>query len=100
MNLAELMLWPIANRWGESRRSALAQHLALYTTLYPDSRTCAICAEIVDGCRRSGQPIETADAWIASAARQWRIPLVTADFRDYAAIADLEIVPIPAAPGN
>jgi predicted nucleic acid-binding protein len=100
MTLAELMLWPVANHWGELRRTALAQHLALYTTLYPDERTCAIWAEIVDGCRRSGQPIQTADAWIASAARQWHIPLVTADFRDYAAIAGLEIVPIPSPRGN
>ena len=94
MTRAELMLWPAANNWGESRRAALAQHIALYTTLYPDERTCAIWAEVVDHCRRAGQPIQTADAWIASAARQWRVPLVTADFRDYAAIGDLDVVPI------
>jgi predicted nucleic acid-binding protein len=94
MTRAELMLWPAANNWGESRRTALAQHIALYTTLYPDERTCAIWAEVVDHCRRAGQPIQTADAWIASTARQWRVPLVTADFRDYAAIGDLDVVPI------
>jgi predicted nucleic acid-binding protein len=42
----------------------------------------------------AGQPIQTADAWVASAARQWRVPVVTADFRDYAAISDLDVVPI------
>ena len=94
MTRAELMLWPAANNWGESRRAALAQHIALYTTLYPDDRTCAIWAEVVDHCRRAGQPIQTADAWIAATARQWRVPLVTADFRDYAAIGDLDVVPI------
>ena len=94
MTRAELMLWPIANNWGESRRAALAQYLMLYTTLYSDEPTCAIWAEIVDNCRRSGKPIQTADAWIASTARRWHIPLVTADFRDYAAIDDLDIVPI------
>jgi predicted nucleic acid-binding protein len=35
-----------------------------------------------------------ADAWIASTARQWSVPLVTTDFRDYAAIDDLDVVPI------
>jgi predicted nucleic acid-binding protein len=94
MTRAELMLWPVTNDWGESRRAALSQHIALYTTLYPDERTCAIWAEVVNRCRRTGQPIQTADAWIASAARQWGIPLVTADFRDYAAIDDLDVVPI------
>ena len=68
--------------------------MALYLTVYPDERTCAIWAEIVDQCRRAGQPIQTADAWIASAARQWGCPLVTTDFRDYAAIDNLSVVPI------
>lgn len=94
MTLAELLLWPVANNWGESRRSAFMHYLGLYTTMYPDDRTCAIWVEVVDRCRRAGQPIQTADAWIAATARQWRIPLVTTDFRDYAAIDDLEIVPI------
>ena len=94
MTRAELMLWPVMNNWGESRRTALSEHMALYTTLYPDERTCAIWAEVVNRCRRTGQPIQTADAWIASAARQWGVPPVTTDFRDYAAIDDLDIVPI------
>src|SRR6266478_4912755 len=94
MTRAELMLRPVTNDCGESRRAALSQHLALYTTLYPDEHTCAIWAEVVNRCRRTGQPIQTADAWIASAARQWSIPLVTADFRDYVAVDDLDVVPI------
>jgi predicted nucleic acid-binding protein len=94
MTRAELMLWPVTNNWGESRRAALSQHIALYTTLYPDERTCAIWAEVVNRCRRNGQSIQTADAWIASTAQQWGVPLVTTDFRDYAAIDDLDVVPI------
>ncbi|MGA2116944.1 MAG: hypothetical protein ABSH56_19570 [Bryobacteraceae bacterium] len=45
---------------------------------------------------RIGRRIQTADAWIASAARQWDCPLelVTTDFRDYAAIEKLNVVPI------
>jgi len=42
--------------------------MALYLTVYPDERTCAIWAEVVDQCRRIGRRIQTADAWIASAA--------------------------------
>ena len=74
MTRSELLLWPAANNWGEVRREALNQHLALYLTLYPDEHTCAIWASVVDRCRRAGQPIQTADAWIASAARQWSCP--------------------------
>ena len=70
MTRAELRLWPAANNWGVARRAALEQHTALYLTLYPDERTCAIWAELVDGCRRAGRPIRTAGAWIAASARQ------------------------------
>lgn len=68
--------------------------MALYLTIYPDERTCAIWAEVVDQCRRMGRRIQPADAWIASAARQWDCPLVAADFRDFAAIDKLKVVPI------
>jgi predicted nucleic acid-binding protein len=94
MTRAELLLWPEANNWGASRRAALEEHMALYLTLYPDEHTCAIWSGVVDGCRRAGQRIQTADAWIAASARQWGCPLVTTDFRDYDAIEDLDIVPI------
>ncbi len=98
MTRAELLLWPAANNWVDLRRSVLAEHLELYTTLHPDERTCAIWVAIVDKCRRAGLSIQTADAWIASTAIQWSLPLVTTDFRDYAAIDNLEIVPIRPEP--
>ena len=66
---------PAANSWGEARRSTLDQHMRLYLTLYPDERTCSIWAAVVDRCRRTGRPIQTADVWMASAARQWSCPL-------------------------
>lgn len=98
MTRAELLLWPAANNWSESRRSMLLEHLALYTTLYADERTCELWVQVVDRCRRAGKPIQAADAWIASTARQWQMPLVTTDFRDYEAVDDLEVVPIRRDP--
>jgi len=94
MTRAELLLWPAANDWGAPRRAALEQHMALYLTLFADEHTCAIWAEIMGECRRAGQRIQTADAWIASAARQWNCPLVTTDFKDYEAIENLNVVRI------
>ena len=70
MTRAELLLWSAANNWGASRRAALEEHTALYLTLYPDESTCAIWSDVVDQCRRAGQPIQTADTWIAASARQ------------------------------
>jgi len=94
MTRSELMLWPAANNWGTQRRSALDRHMALYLTLYPDERTCVLWAEIVAQRRRVGQSIQTADAWIAASALQWSCPLVTTDFRDYAAVEGLDVVPV------
>ncbi len=56
----------------------------------------------MDGCRRAGRPIQTADAWIAATALQWEMPLATADFGDYAAVDGLEVIPIggPGARGS
>jgi tRNA(fMet)-specific endonuclease VapC len=98
MTRAELLLWPAANNRGDQRRLLLAAHLDLYTTLYADERTCTIRATVMDTYQRAGLSIQTADAWIASTALQWSLPLVTTDFRDYAAVNDLEIVPIKAGP--
>jgi hypothetical protein len=54
MTRAELLLWPAANNWGWQLRNLLTQHLILYTTLYPDERTCDIWAEVVDRGRKPG----------------------------------------------
>lgn len=74
--------WPASNNWGSVRREALDRHISKYLTLYPEDRTCSLWIEIVNQCRRAGKPIQTADAWIASAAMQWNRPLVTTDFSD------------------
>ncbi len=99
MTRAELSLRPAANNWGVQRRNLLAQHLTLYTTLYPDESTCDIWVEVVDRGSRAGVQIQTADAWIASTAKQWSLPWVTTDVRDYEVVEDLEIVPIGRATG-
>jgi predicted nucleic acid-binding protein len=94
MSRVELLLWPATNNWGELRRTKLMRHLDLYTTLYPDGITCSIWADIVAHCRSAGRPVQTADAWIAACARQWGLPLVTADVRDFEVIPDLSIVAV------
>lgn len=94
MTRAELLLWPRINRWGESRRTALMNHMNLSTTLLPDEDTCAAWAEIMTESRLSGRVIAPADGWIAAAARQWELPLVTADYRDFEHLDNLTLIPI------
>ena len=94
MSKAELLLWPEVNQWGLERRTLLLKHMSNYATLYPDEVTCSIWVEIVAGCRRAGRPIQNADAWIAAVARQWSLPLVTANVKDFEGIPKLYIVAI------
>ena len=58
-------------------------HVRLFTALYPDEDACAHWADVVSESNAAGRPISTADAWIAACARQWSVPLVTANFRDF-----------------
>ena len=94
MSRGELLLWPRLNQWGPERTTLLQDHLELYTTLFPDERTCELWSEIVAKCRSSGRPLATADAWIAAIARQWDIPLATTDYKDYGPVEDLSLVAI------
>src|SRR5882724_2232893 len=79
----ELLLWPRVNQWGSKRRDNLRSHIDLCTTLFPDEDTCVGWADIIAESRHAGRPITVADAWVAAAARQWDLALVTADYRDF-----------------
>jgi tRNA(fMet)-specific endonuclease VapC len=92
MTRGELLLWPRVNRWGASRRQELTGHINLCTTLLPDNDTCVFWADIMVESRLAGRPITAADAWVAAAARQWNLALVTADYRDFEHLDDLELI--------
>ena len=96
MTKAELLQWPRRNNWGERSRELLQRHIAEFTTLFPDERTCEIWAELRDERRRLGRPIDPADSWIAAAAIQWDVPLVTTNVRDFESIDGLLVEPIDA----
>jgi tRNA(fMet)-specific endonuclease VapC len=53
---------------------------------------CRAWAAVVDGARRRGRPIATADAWIAATAVRHSMPLVTHNADDYAGVEGLLIV--------
>jgi tRNA(fMet)-specific endonuclease VapC len=94
MTRGELLLWPKVNQWGSARREELARHIDLCTTLFPDDSTCEVWADIVTESRVSGRPITAADAWVAAAARQWDLPLVTADHRDFEHLDGITLIPV------
>lgn len=94
MTQAELLLWPRQNLWGPRRTEELSKHIGLFTTLFPDESTCEYWANVITESRSAGRTITTADAWIAAAARQWDLPLVTLDYKDFEHLQNLTLVPV------
>jgi len=70
--------------------------LARFTPLLPDTEIASAWARIKRGCEKKGRPITFADAWIAAAAVQLNVPLVTHNASDYDAVENLTILSPPA----
>jgi len=94
MTRAELLMWPRVNRWGSTRREELIHHIDLCTTLLPDEDTCVFWADIMTESRGAGRPLTAADAWVAAAALQWDLALVTADYHDFEHLNGLTLIPV------
>jgi tRNA(fMet)-specific endonuclease VapC len=92
MTLAELNLWTLGQNWGEERKTNFAEFLKDYVVIYPDKKLCEIWAHIQSDARRKGRPVETADAWVASVALMFDIPLVTHNRRHFENIDNLQII--------
>lgn len=97
MTLAELLVWPKLNRWGEAREASLRNYLTDFVTLFPDEQTCEILSGLKLLSRRSGRPINEQDAWIAATALRYQIPLITRNHRDFNFIDELELIPVDEA---
>jgi hypothetical protein len=81
--------WPLERAWGPIRKSELHGHLSHYTVLPVNRELCRKWAEISSDAKRRGQPIQTADAWIAASALYYRVPLITNNRDDYPWYGDL-----------
>jgi predicted nucleic acid-binding protein len=86
-----------AKNWGASRRDLMRRFLTRFTLLSPDAETARVWARIKNGCERKGRPLTFADAWIAAAAVQLNVPLVTHNARDYQSVENLTILTAAAA---
>ena len=92
MTLAELKFWTLKNNWGEKRKDNFAKFLKDYFVIYPDEKLCETWAEIKSDARKNGNPIDIADAWVASVALLFGIPLVTHNRRHFENIKKLKII--------
>ncbi|MDQ3179700.1 MAG: PIN domain-containing protein [Acidobacteriota bacterium] len=92
MTLAELRRWGTQNNWGAKRIKKAREFLDDYGIIYADEKLCEIWANIKSDAHKKGRPIETADAWVASVALMFDIPLVTHNRRHFENVKDLEII--------
>lgn len=92
MTLAELDRWAVQRKWGAARRGRLDRHVQQFVIAYANRALCRWWAEAMDAARRSGRPIDGADAWIAATALAAGVPLVTHNAEDYAGVAGLTII--------
>jgi tRNA(fMet)-specific endonuclease VapC len=95
ITLAEIEYWMEVKNWGSGRRELMQRFLTRFTSLLPDTETARAWARIKSRCEKKGRPITFADAWIAAAALQLNVPLVTHNASDYDAVDNLTILTAP-----
>ena len=91
-----VLLFLVRTVHDSGRASVVTNHIDLCTTLFPDEETCAIWAEVMASSRAAGRVMTAADAWVAAASRQFDLPLVTADYRDFDHLDGITLVPVDA----
>lgn len=92
MTLAELRRWEIQNNWGAKRIEKTRKFLDEFGIIYADEKLCEIWAKIKSDAHKNGKPIDTADAWVASVALMFDIPLVTHNRRHFENVKNLQII--------
>jgi predicted nucleic acid-binding protein len=91
VTVAELLFWAEKRSWGEKRRAELDYRLRAFGVLAPTRATAEIWAETKNACEKNGVPVEPHDLWIASAALEFDIPILTAD-DDFDRIPDVSVI--------
>ena len=92
ITVAEIEYGMQVKNWGTRRRDLMRRFLAPFTPLLPDIETARFWARIKSGSEKKGRPITFADAWIAAAALQLNVPLVSHNADDYAAVDGLTVL--------
>jgi tRNA(fMet)-specific endonuclease VapC len=87
MTVAELYRWTIVRKWGRAKVNALQQAIGSCVILAPDDETHWLWARNMSV---QGRQLPVADAWIAAAALQHQLPLVTHNTADFAHLHDVK----------
>lgn len=91
MTVAELYQWGHNNNWGERRFAQISAEIERYLVVMPPVAACRLWDQVRAQCRHKGRPISAQDAWNATLALHFGIPLVTGNAKDYEMIDRLEV---------
>jgi len=92
MSLAELRRWEHQSNWGPAKSEKFEKLLSDFGVIYADSEMCDIWARTTNDCSKKGRPIAVADAWVASVALMFDIPLVTHNRKHFDHISGLSVL--------
>ena len=95
MTFAELRRWKLQSNWGSKKSAKFEEFLSDFGVIHSDELLCEYWAEIRFDAHKYGNPIDTADAWVASVALLFDIPLVTNNHRHFENVKNLKIISEP-----
>ena len=90
MTIAELHEGALRAGWGSTKLQRLDTEIAKYVVVHSSDDQCRIWGEI--RAARRQQPISVDDAWIAAAAVELSLPLVTHNRADFDGIPNLTVI--------
>jgi tRNA(fMet)-specific endonuclease VapC len=91
VTVAELLFWAEKRNWSDKRRSDLDNRLRAFGILDPTRTTAEIWAGTKVNCEANGRPMQPHDLWIAAAALEYELALLTAD-QDFGGVAGLTVI--------
>lgn len=94
MTVAEVKLWALKRRWGQTRRQSLLSALRHYTVLPFDDTMTDAWAEIQAERSRGGKVIGASDCWVAATAVCYGLPLVTNNRSHFTGISGLKVISV------
>lgn len=89
---AELNVWALTARWGESKKIKLRELLSAYVLIPWDEQLSQHYAFARSHSLKAGKTIDPADAWIAATALALGCPLVTHNANDFSKVPGLQII--------
>ena len=92
MTVAEMYRGVLKRNWGARRMAELESHLRQFAVAPYNLQVCIAFARVADAAERRGQPITTADAFIAACAVSLEIPLMTNNGRHFEGIDGLHVI--------